>query len=599
MTTTSGPPGSSGSGRGDASFDRYARMVRRAMGVPVGLVVFVEDDRQVFAGAVGLPEPYQSTRETPLSHSFCQEVVQDSRPLVVADARRDERLRDNPAVEDLGVVAYAGWPLVDHHGSTIGAVCAVDAEPRKWTAEELAALEDLAAACSAEIAQRELRLLAGNRLRAERTVLARTRVLHDLSEGLADTRTIHDVADAVQRTAHDGLGAVRAGLWLRSSTEPTQMPPPAPPQPGVPTEALTHVPTSRDDWGSASRFRVLGVNEDNPVGAALLRGGPVVYARRRDQDARFPHLANPDQEGDTRVFHPLEVAGQLYGVLVLVWPEGRTLAPDDQVTVTALAAYTAMAVQRALLLEERVEVASRLQRAMLTTLPHPDSLQLAARYLPAAERDQVGGDWYDAVIQPDGRTSIMVGDVMGHDMAAAARMGELRSMLRALAWVEPDGPSINVARLDRAALDLGLDCMATLVFGRLEQSPEEAARGDHTLQWTSAGHFAPVLVTVGGEVTELGDGDSHDLMLGVEPSLPRRDQRSTIPAGATLLLYTDGLVERRDRPIDDGIALLLGAVRRHRALPLEELLDVLVAEVAGDQPIDDVAVLAVRTDPVS
>jgi signal transduction histidine kinase len=133
------------------SFDHYCRLVRRFLDVPVALVTIVEPDRQVFPGSLGLPEPWASRRETPLSHSFCQHVVAERAPLVVSDARRDPRLADNLAVGELGVVAYAGWPLTDAAGEVVGSLCAIGPEPRDWSADDLAGLEDLAQACSAEI----------------------------------------------------------------------------------------------------------------------------------------------------------------------------------------------------------------------------------------------------------------------------------------------------------------------------------------------------------------------------------------------------------------------------------------------------------------
>ncbi|MCW2758843.1 MAG: sensor signal transduction histidine kinase, partial [Nocardioidaceae bacterium] len=133
----------------DPSLDRYARMVQRYLDVPTALVSIVETERQVFPGAAGLPEPYDETRQTPLSHSFCQYVVSDEAPLIVTDARTEERLDGNGAITDLGVIAYAGWPLIDETGATIGSLCAIDDQPRQWTREDLDALADLADACSA------------------------------------------------------------------------------------------------------------------------------------------------------------------------------------------------------------------------------------------------------------------------------------------------------------------------------------------------------------------------------------------------------------------------------------------------------------------
>lgn len=133
------------------AFDHYARLVQRLLGVPTSLVTIVEEHRQVFPGAAGLAEPYQSERQTPLSHSFCQHVVRDAAPMVVADARKVERLADNPAIPDLDVIAYAGWPLVDRDGRVVGSVCAIDSGPREWSNEDVAILEELAEACSAEL----------------------------------------------------------------------------------------------------------------------------------------------------------------------------------------------------------------------------------------------------------------------------------------------------------------------------------------------------------------------------------------------------------------------------------------------------------------
>lgn len=138
------------------SLDHYARLVRRTIGVPVGFVSIVGPDRQVFPGAQGLPEPWQTARETPLTHSFCKYVVADAKPLVVTDARQDARLATNAAVTDLGVVAYAGWPVTDYRGQIVGSLCAIDVRARSWSSLDLENLADLAVACSAELAQGEL-----------------------------------------------------------------------------------------------------------------------------------------------------------------------------------------------------------------------------------------------------------------------------------------------------------------------------------------------------------------------------------------------------------------------------------------------------------
>jgi GAF domain-containing protein len=133
------------------SMDHYARLVRRLLRVPQSTVSLVYDDEQVFVGAAGLAEPAATSRRTPLTHSFCQYVVTERKPLVVADARGDRQLRAHPAVTDLGVVAYAGWPLYDADGATIGSLCAVEHGPRAWTTDEVTVLQELGQGCSAEL----------------------------------------------------------------------------------------------------------------------------------------------------------------------------------------------------------------------------------------------------------------------------------------------------------------------------------------------------------------------------------------------------------------------------------------------------------------
>lgn len=141
----------------DEAFDRFAGLVRTMLGVPVALVSLVDDVRQVFPGASGLPGSLADSRQAPLSHPFGPMVVTTAEPLVITDARTDPRVRDSMAVSDLPVVGYAGMPLTDDSGNVLGALCAIDDQPRQWANDHLDLLRDLAAACSSEI---RLRLAA-------------------------------------------------------------------------------------------------------------------------------------------------------------------------------------------------------------------------------------------------------------------------------------------------------------------------------------------------------------------------------------------------------------------------------------------------------
>lgn len=158
-------------------FDRLTRLAARIIKTPVALVSLVDGDRQFFKSAVGLPEPWRSRRETPLSHSFCQHVVALHEPLVIPDARKDPTYRDNPAIRELGIVAYCGIPL-SALGFPLGAFCVVDEEPRTWSYDEVQTLKDLAGCAIHEI---EMRM----RIRETETALREAeQKVRDLGAGL-------------------------------------------------------------------------------------------------------------------------------------------------------------------------------------------------------------------------------------------------------------------------------------------------------------------------------------------------------------------------------------------------------------------------------
>ncbi|HVU75013.1 MAG TPA: GAF domain-containing SpoIIE family protein phosphatase [Mycobacteriales bacterium] len=569
---------------GDSSFDRYARIVQEVLRVPVALVSLIEPTRQVFVGAVGLPEPWASTRQAPLTHSFCHQVVTQCAPLIVTDATTDRRGQGNLALTDLGLVAYAGYPLRDSHGEVIGSLCAIDAVAREWAPADLLLLEDLAHTCSTEIALRESQAALTSAIAEATNVSLRARTLLALSEGLNQSATLADVAATLQDVVVDHLGALHAGVWLSDEL----------------TGDLGYVHHPSREWKQAEVFGTLGYDRTNPIGAVAVTGEAAYYPDRAGQDARFPAYATDPLPGDgqARAILPLTVAGRTFGALAVLWEQPRTFSEDDVLTVGALASYTSQAAHRALMLTERTHAATILQSALLTDdLPQPDGLEIAARYLTSRRDDKVGGDWYDAVVMPSGATNLMIGDVVGHDIAAAAVMGNLRSMLRGIAWAVDDTPSANVARLDRAARDLQVPALATLVYARIEQTSADRGSGIRRLRWTTAGHPSPILVQPDGACRVLDEGYDPEPLLGLLPDVERHDHEAEIPVGATLVLYTDGLYERRGEDIDASRDRLLAALGRHHALPLPALVDAVVHELVGRDPRDDVAILAVRFHP--
>jgi PAS domain S-box-containing protein len=266
--------------------------------------------------------------------------------------------------------------------------------------------------------------------------------------------------------------------------------------------------------------------------------------------------------------------------------------------LTARRAAEAQAAELRLLEQQAAAqraLTDRLQQALLTPPPEPDHLHVVVRYRPAAHEAQVGGDWYDAFLQPDGATMLVIGDVAGHDSGAAAAMGQLRGLLRALAYDNDEPLGATLARVDRTARGLGVDSLATAVLARVERHPDVPVTGRRVLRWSNAGHPQPVVLAPDGTTTLLGERP--DLLLGVDPTAPRHDLTADLEDGCTLLLYTDGLVEHRGRDLDEGTAALRAALADLGTAPLDELCDTLLARLVPTARGDDVALLAVRAYP--
>jgi serine phosphatase RsbU (regulator of sigma subunit) len=232
-----------------------------------------------------------------------------------------------------------------------------------------------------------------------------------------------------------------------------------------------------------------------------------------------------------------------------------------------------------------------LQRSMLTDPPDLSPLEVAVRYLPARNDSRVGGDWYDAFRLSEEEACLVIGDVAGHDQQAAAVMGQLRNVLRGVAMTVGSPPSHVLGALDRAMEQLGQPAMCSalvLVAGR-----DGAASGPAgtPVQWSSAGHLPPLLLEPDGTARLLWS--EPDLMLGVHPVTERHDSRLVLAPGATLLLFTDGLVERRDIGLEAGLERLRATSTGLQALDLENLCDAVLHQVGG-APEDDIALLAVR-----
>ncbi|XRQ09818.1 SpoIIE family protein phosphatase [Actinomadura welshii] len=333
--------------------------------------------------------------------------------------------------------------------------------------------------------------------------------------------------------------------------------------------------------------------------AQVLRGGSAVVVGG-EADVRFDEPLDTAQrelfqvmDAQSAIIAPLAARGETYGALTLGYSRpGYGYGPDDRLVVEDVARRTGLVLANIRLYAEQRDTAEAMQRNLLTPLPQPGDLRLEARYVPAAQVSWVGGDWYDAFTLPDGAIGVVIGDIVGHDLQAAARMAQVRNMLRALAWdmgVAPGAapPSSVLARLDGVMAAVSDADLATGVFGRVE----EASGGLWRLRWCNAGHPPPLLITGDGGTQFL---DEHGLLLGA-PDLTgtRPDGEHVLPPLSTLLLYTDGLVETHDTDLSERLTSL----RRHGShlaqLPLPDLCDQLLERIEPSGE-DDVALLALR-----
>lgn len=291
---------------------------------------------------------------------------------------------------------------------------------------------------------------------------------------------------------------------------------------------------------------------------------------------------------------PLHSRGRTLGAVSLFnGPQRASLSAAEIAILTEVASAAAIVLDNARLYRRQRDVALTFQRSLLTAPVQPDHVQVVVRYQPASEGAQVGGDWYDAFLQPDGSTMLVIGDVVGHDLEAAAVMAQLRSMLRAIAVVTRDSPAEVLAHLDAAARTLRITTMASVVVARLEQSEQEEELGVTRVRWSSAGHPPPMVVNEWGEVAQLVS-DSPGWLLGLAPEHPRVDDEVVLERGSTLLLYTDGLIEQRDRTIGEGLAALERALSTHARRDLDTLCDRLLTDLPAGPGDDDIAMLAAR-----
>jgi hypothetical protein len=369
---------------------------------------------------------------------------------------------------------------------------------------------------------------------------------------------------------------------------------------GAPRTARAHRhPDRLGDLDTYLVGRLRGARDRPALMARLLTGQPVQLT---SVDPELSGQALPSEPvraawerlaASSVVVLPLTVHGEPIGALSLVNAGDRPPhTPDEVETAVEVARRGGLALDNARLYGRQLKVAETLQRSLLTPPPRTGDLDIAARYRPASRHTLVGGDFYDAFIQPDGAMLLVVGDVVGHSVEATAAMSELRSTVRALAYDHGDGPGATLQRTDRALTGLGFGTLATVLVASLAQSPPSGAGRRCVLRWSSAGHPPPLLLREQGDV-EVLDRPAERLLGTGLPTL-RSDHQLELGLGDTVVLYTDGLLEHQRTGIDEGLrrlsSVLTGLSERSAAEICDEVLDRIVTGPADD----DVALLVVR-----
>lgn len=413
-------------------------------------------------------------------------------------------------------------------------------------------------------------------LQAEAVASHQLATLVDLARQLAGCESVAELTEVVIDRGLAALGADGGAVAVRDETNQLRL-------------------TLTESLGGATRERYADLPLAGPLPASVAaERGETVLLPDRDAALTWSEemagvLANTGMEAWAAL--PLWLGERLLGSLTVGWRDPHPFSPREVELLDAFAAQCAQTLDRIRVHEAQRQTSEMLQRSMLTEPMETPGLAVAVRYHPAAEHEQVGGDWYDAFPAADGATTLVIGDVTGHDRRALARMAQIRSKLRGIAFLMGAPPAAILDGLERTMAGLRVETLATAVLAHVWAPGRSGDPQRARLLWCNAGHPPPVLVEPDGTARLLAT-QPHP-MLGVRFARPRRDHELTLDAGSTLVLYTDGLIERRQRPLDEGLERLRATAARLADWPVEEFCDALLAELV-EAPIDDIALLALR-----
>ena len=548
-------------------FDRLTRLAARLLGAPVSLVSLVDDRRQFFKSATGL-----EVRETPLSHSFCQHVVRSGEPLVVTDAPQDDRVRDNLAIDELGVAAYAGVPLVAGSGHVLGSFCVIDTVPRTWSDDDLAILEELAGSVVTEI-ELGLALRNAEQARARLALLAEASTLLATLDSAA---TLQALARLAVRDLADWCSIALVGA-----------------EGAVERVAIAHVDPIKE--ARAQELRVAHPHDphaDTGVPAVIRTGHPQLVRHVNQDVLRTTSHGDGYDEllidlGFSSVMVvPLSARGRTLGAITFASGASRTYGEEDLGIAQDLARRAALALDNARAYETQREIAGTLQRSLLPPkLPEIGHFSVAATYKTPGDTVLVGGDFYDLFPLRGPGWGIAIGDVQGKGSGAATLTALARYTVRAGALTLRN-PKQVLRTLNEAVLRESSDRFLTIALLTL-QPARENLRGRLCL----AGHPKPFIVRSTGEVEQIGRPGT---LLGVIEDVDLAVVTFDLRPGDYIVLFTDGLIEARrdgDQFGNHGVREVLTSCVGLTPGQVISALEEAVTAFGRGEPRDDMAVL--------
>jgi len=421
-----------------------------------------------------------------------------------------------------------------------------------------------------------LAILVAGALALDRRRLERARTedarraegLARLAQGLAGIRTSDDVMPFLTEAVLPPLDAVHAAV------------------------AVIEGDRLRRHFTAGRRAELLGellpptiaLDSTNPLAEAARTGKRVLVADVHSARERYPELV----EGWKALGYvatanlPLrDRAGELIGSLGVAWDRSVDLpALEDQ--LTTIAGIAGQTLDRALLSDVEHRLVTTLQKSLLAPLSAPAGLAVAARYLPAAREVGMGGDWYEGIALPGDRFDVVVGDVAGHGVEAVGQMARLRAVIGALA-------ALDLAIGDLFTMTTSLPQPGRTVVASAALVQLDMAAG--TLSYVCAGHPPPIVRAPGGSVTVLDDG--RQPLLGLPAGGADPPGTAPFPPGSVLVAYTDGLIERRDRPVDESIRALVRDLEAVESADPDRIADHLLERCLGGHPPDDDVALVV------